>query len=40
MRKRDNRIVENVDFEKLRECLEKHGITLKELTIVRGYKQE
>ena len=37
MRKRDNRIVENVDFEKLRECLKKHGIKQKELSIVCGY---
>lgn len=40
MRKRDNRIVENVDFEKLRECLKKHGITQKELSIVCGYYPE
>lgn len=40
MRKRDNRIVENIDFEKLRECLKKHGITQKELSIVCGYYPE
>ena len=40
MRKRDNRIVENVDFEKLRECLKKHGIKQKELSIVCGYYPE
>lgn len=36
-RRRDNRIVKNVDFEKLRECLKKHGITQKELSIMCGY---
>lgn len=40
MRRRDNRIVENVDFEKLRKCLKKHGITQKELSIVSGYYPE
>lgn len=39
MRKRYNEKVENVDFEKLRECLKKHGITQKELSRVCGYYQ-
>ncbi len=40
MNKRCNERVENVDFEKLRECLKKHGITQKELSIVCGYYPE
>lgn len=39
MRKRYNEKVENVDFEKLRECLKKHGIKKTELAIMCGYDQ-
>lgn len=34
MNKRCNERVKNVNFEKLRKCLKKHGITQKELSIV------
>lgn len=37
MNKRNNTRVENVDFEKLRKCLENHGISLRELSKVCGY---
>ena len=37
MNKRWKERVENVDFEKLRECLKNHGIKQKELSIVCGY---
>lgn len=39
MRKRYNEKVENVDFEKLRKCLKKHGIKQSELSIVCGYNR-
>lgn len=37
MNKRCKEKVENVDFEKLRECLKNHGIKQSELSIVCGY---
>lgn len=40
MRKRCNEKIENVDFEKLRECLKDHGIKQRELSIVCGYYPE
>ena len=39
MNKRCNEKVENVDFEKLRECLKNHGIKQSELSIVCGYNR-
>lgn len=39
MRKRCNEKIENVNFEKLRECLENHGIKQTELSIVCGYNR-
>lgn len=39
MNKRCNAKVENVDFEKLRECLKNHGIKQSELSIVCGYNR-
>ena len=39
MNKRCNEKVENVDFEKLRECLKNHGIKHSELSIVCGYNR-
>lgn len=39
MNKRCNEKVENVDFEKLRECLKNHGIKQTELSIVCGYQR-
>nr|DAR06700.1 MAG TPA: Regulatory protein-modification, helix-turn-helix, transcriptional regulato, DNA [Caudoviricetes sp.] len=40
MRKRCNKKIENVDFEKLRKCLKDHGIKQRELSIVCGYYPE
>lgn len=37
MRRKCNERVENVDFEKLRQCLKNHGIKQRELSIVCGY---
>lgn len=37
MIKRYNEKIENVDFEKLKECLKNHGIKQRELSIVCGY---
>lgn len=39
MNKRCNEKVENVNFEKLRECLKNHGIKQSELSIVCGYNR-
>ena len=39
MNKRCNEKIENVDFEKLRECLKNHGIKQSELSIVCGYNR-
>lgn len=39
MNKRCDEKVENVNFEKLRECLKNHGIKQSELSIVCGYNR-
>lgn len=39
MRKRYNKKVENVDFEKLRKCLKDHEIKKTELAIMCGYEK-